>query len=679
MNFVHPNILFFLLLLIIPIIIHLFNFRRYKKLYFSSLQFIKKVEKETNSTRNLRHYLILATRMLAFTALILAFAQPYIPTASNGKSYSHIIPIYLDNSFSMSAKGSSGDLLNEAKEIVHQVVSSSPKDQRYILVTNNLDGSELRILNRSELSDRLDDIELSPLSRSITNPLESINEYLNSINYEEDSYYYVISDFQNSSLKETQAALDTNAYYSFFQLKPQNTRNLYIDSVWFEQPFQRVNVNSTLNIRVQNTGAEKLTNIEINLAVGETKRQALVDLEANNSTVVTLNYTDKTTGLKSGVVEVLDENLFFDNRFYFSYTINETTQVLILNDESSVPYPALVFETDDFYSVSQMSVNQLKTEALGEANLIVLNGLKNISSGIQTQLNQLVESGVNILIIPASDFDKGSYNNLLSSFQLPLFQNKTEQEIRIGKINTDFNFFTGMFDKKINQLRMPPLKGYISSSVYSNANFNALIQYENGMPLLVEQAQNRNVFAFYTPIAPGFNDFGKSALFASSLLRISEISQGSKPLSLTIGGSEEYNVKTTAQKDHSLLLKQDAIEFIPELNYQSGFTSISVRHAIDNQTIKDGIYQVMSDEVEVDYLALNYNRLESDMDYADASTITNYFKTFGVNNINIEGISTISDIHYLSIKKPNEYWRILLILALTFFLIEMSIIIFWKV
>lgn len=679
MNFVHPNILYFLLLLIIPIIIHLFNFRRYKKIYFSSLQFIKKVEKETNSTRNLRHYLILATRMLAFAALILAFAQPYFPSDSDGNSYSNIIPIYLDNSFSMSAKGNSGDLLNEAKETIRQIVSTSPKDQRYILVTNSLDGSELRIINRSELSDKLDDIELSPLSREITTPLESINEYLQTINYTEDSHYYVVSDFQNASLKQTKAELNTDAHYSFLKLKPQNTRNLYIDSVWFEQPFQRVNVNNTLHINVQNTGDEKLTNIEINLTVDGVNRQALVDLEAHNNTVVTLNYTDKTTGLKNGKVEVLDENLFFDNRYYFSYTINETIQVLILNDDSSVPYPGMVFETDDFYHVTQTPVDQLKTEELSTANLVVLNGLKSISSGIQTQLNQLVENGVNILVIPAPDFDKASYNNLLASFQLPLFQNKTEQEIRIGKIDTDFNFFTGMFDKKVDHLRMPALKGYISSSVYSNANFNALIQYENGMPLLVEQAQNQNVFAFYTPIAPAFNDFGRSALFASTLLRISEISQGAKPLSLTIGASDEYNVKTAAQKDHSLLLKQDAIEFIPELSYQSGFTSISVRHAIDNQTIKDGVYQIMSDEVEIDNLALNYNRIESDMDYVDESAIINYFKSFGINQLNIEGISTISDIQYLSIKKPNEYWRILLILALTFFLIEMSIIIFWKV
>src|SRR5690554_2658683 len=379
MNFVYPNILYFLFLLIIPIIIHLFNFRRYKKLYFSSLQFIKKVEKETNATKNLRHYIILACRMLAFTALIFAFAQPYIPTSEQSKSYESIVPIYLDNSFSMSAKGTNGDLFNQAKTTVLQIADALPKNQRFMLLTNTLDGSEHRIITKAELEDKIESIELSPISRSIVNPLESSNEYLNSIAYDGNLHYYLISDFQQSNLSATQTTIDTNANYTFLQLTPQIKRNLYIDSVWFEQPFQRVNHNNTINIRIQNTGNEQLTNVELLLNINDYKRQIITDLNANNSTVVQMNYTDKTTGIKEGFVEIADENLFFDNRFYFTYTVEESIRVLIINDEESMPYPGLVYATDEFYSVQETSVAQLKNNILNEADLIVLNGLKNRS------------------------------------------------------------------------------------------------------------------------------------------------------------------------------------------------------------------------------------------------------------------------------------------------------------
>jgi hypothetical protein len=679
MNFVYPNILYFLLLLIIPIIIHLFNFRRYKKLYFSSLQFIKKVEKETNATKNLRHYIILACRMLAFAALIFAFAQPYIPTSEQSKSYENLVPIYLDNSFSMSAKGSNGDLLNQAKTTVQQIVDAYPKGQRYLLVTNALDGTEHRIITKTELEDKLEYVDLSPISRSITNPLESVKEYLNSVTYEGNLHYYVISDFQNRNFNVTESAIDTNANYSFLQLAPQIKRNLYIDSIWFEQPFQRVNNNNTLNIRIQNTGEEKLTNVELNLNVGGAKRQTLTDLEANNSTIVAMNYTDKTTGIKEGVVEIMDENLFFDNRFFFTYNVEESINVLIINDEKSTSFPGLVYATDDFYKVSQTLVAQLKSSTLNEADLIVLNGLKNISSGIQTQLNQLAANGIHVLIIPSADFDIKSYNNLLSSFQLPLYRTAADQAIRIGKISSELSFFTGMFDGKVENIRMPPLKKYIPSSTYTNANYNLLIQYENGMPLLVEQAKGKNVYALYSPVNPDFNNFGKSALFSSLVLRIGEKSQGQLPLSLTIGSSDEYRMQISGQSESALILKQKEYEFIPEMSKNLGFTSISVRNAGDNQSINDGIYTVLNAGETKGKLALNYNRFESDMQYASGNEITSYFNALNVTRLNTEGISNLSDIQQLTLKKPNEFWRILLILALTFFLLEMLIIIFWKV
>jgi len=322
---------------------------------------------------------------------------------------------------------------------------------------------------------------------------------------------------------------------------------------------------------------------------------------------------------------------------------------------------------------------QLKGNTLNEADLIVLNGLNTISSGIQTQLNQLANNGVHILIIPSAEFDNKSYNSLLSSFQLPLYRKAAKQEIRIGKISSELDFFTGMFDGNVGNIRMPPLKRYISSSTYTNANYNLLIQYENGMPLLVEQAKGKNVYALYSPIDPEFNNFGKSALFSSLVLRVGEKSQGQLPLSLTIGSSDEYRIRMSGQNESALILKQEETEFIPEMSKKMGFTFISVRNSIDNQSINDGIYSVLNSGNEVGKLALNYNRYESDMNYASENEITSYFNALNVSRLTTAGISTLSDIQQLTLKKPNEFWRILLILALTFFILEMLTIIFWKV
>ncbi|MBW7867537.1 MAG: BatA domain-containing protein [Brumimicrobium sp.] len=679
MKFVHPNILYFLLLLIIPIIIHLFNFRPYKRIYFSSLQFIKKIDKETSTTKKLRHYLILASRLLAFAFLIIAFAQPYKPTSQQNSDFGNIIPIYLDNSFSMSAKGNNGDLLNQAKSTIHRLVEEFPIEQRYMLVTNAMSGDEYKIISRAELEDKLENISLSPLSKPLLSPLESIHEYFTSNSIEGNHHYFVISDLQERNLIN-KGNIDTTAFFSFIQIRPQSTKNLYIDSVWFDQPFRKANTNNILYIRVQNTGDSKLENIELSLNINGNNRQTLADIEAMGSTIISMNYTDKTPGIKEGYVEVIDPNIYFDNRYYFSYEVKTENNIIIINGDNSHPYPSLVYKGDDYYSVQQISVQQIKIEELNRANLIVLNSIDKISSGLIPQLNQLVNKGISVLIIPSSQPDISSYNELMTTFKLPLFKNIASQEIRVGKINIQNHFFDGMFDEKINKLRMPPLKNYISSTNYTNANYMSLIDYENNLPMLVQNATNKKVFALYTPIDPNFNDFGKSALFSSVLLRIGEVSQSTSQLSLVIGSEDNFILNTKFQAEKAVILKKGDFEFIPEMSMNSeGIMSISVRNMENNGQIEDGIYTVRNNEKELGKLAMNFNRVESDMKYVDESDLQNYLSSIHILNYETKAIKDLNDIQQMPLKKPNEYWRILLILALAFFLAEMSLIKFWKI
>ena len=86
MSFVYPNFLWALFLLIIPIIIHLFNFRKYKTVYFSKVDFLTEVVEDSKSGNKLKHLLVLLSRLLLITALFLAFAQPFIPTGENQKT-----------------------------------------------------------------------------------------------------------------------------------------------------------------------------------------------------------------------------------------------------------------------------------------------------------------------------------------------------------------------------------------------------------------------------------------------------------------------------------------------------------------------------------------------------------------------------------------------------------------
>ncbi|MCA1760722.1 MAG: BatA domain-containing protein, partial [Bacteroidales bacterium] len=101
MNFLFPTFLFALFAIVIPIIIHLFSFRRYKTVYFSHVGFLKDIKKESQKKSRLKQLLMLLARILTIIFLVFAFSQPYIPTENAATTGSgEIVGVYIDNSFS---------------------------------------------------------------------------------------------------------------------------------------------------------------------------------------------------------------------------------------------------------------------------------------------------------------------------------------------------------------------------------------------------------------------------------------------------------------------------------------------------------------------------------------------------------------------------------------------------
>lgn len=116
MHFKHPEILYFLFLLVIPILVHLFQLRRFKKTYFTNVKLLKELQQQTHKTSTIKKWLLLATRLLLLTFLILAFAQPFFEAKESQQKQNELV-ILLDNSFSMQAKGENGELFKKAVQI----------------------------------------------------------------------------------------------------------------------------------------------------------------------------------------------------------------------------------------------------------------------------------------------------------------------------------------------------------------------------------------------------------------------------------------------------------------------------------------------------------------------------------------------------------------------------------
>ena len=314
MKFVYPEFLWALFSLAIPIIIHLFNFRKYKVLYFSSLKFIQRLEQQTRSTQRLKHLLILALRLLALTALIIAFAQPYkVVENSQSKGGSPVIAIYIDNSFSMTAKGAEGELISEACEAARGIVMKAAADVRILLNTNTMGGLEQRLITKAEALEMIDKIKPTALNRSIDNVLDWQRSFLDR---EEESgeklgsrQYLILSDFQKSTSKFKNIKKDEVGFYYPIQFTPQEQGNLFIDSVWFSTPIHRVGQNSELTVRMINSGKESLTNAELSFKSGSIQRDVFVDFPAGKKVETVINFTEKQAGYQSATLTINDKQL----------------------------------------------------------------------------------------------------------------------------------------------------------------------------------------------------------------------------------------------------------------------------------------------------------------------------------------------------------------------------------
>ena len=181
MSFARPEILWALFALLIPIIVHLFNFRRFRKVTFSNVSFLKEVQQETKSRSKIKHFLILFARLIALACLILAFAQPFIPLDENNKAQGdRAISIYIDNSFSMQGESEEGQLLEVAKNKARELLLAYGPTDRFQIITNDFEGRHQRLVSKEEAKELIDEIQVSAQVRKLEDVISRQNDLLKS-------------------------------------------------------------------------------------------------------------------------------------------------------------------------------------------------------------------------------------------------------------------------------------------------------------------------------------------------------------------------------------------------------------------------------------------------------------------------------------------------------------------
>jgi len=489
MQFLYPGFLAALGFLAIPIIVHLFNFVRYKRIYFSNVHFLKEVKEETQSRSRLKHLLILTARLLAVFFLVFAFAQPFIP-AQNAivKEGTKAVSIYIDNSFSMDAIGKSGTLLDEAKKDALDIVKAFGPTDKFQLLTNDFLGKHQHWVNKKVFSEMLDEVKISPSVRKIDEIVARQKDLLSSAN-ENVKLSYIISDFQQASFNMAKLKADSNLTCQLIRLEGNKTPNVYIDSCWFINPTRQFNQAEQLQVSIVNTSATDLENVPVKLIINGTQRAvASANIKGESRVQIEMAYTNKESGIINGQLQINDYPITYDNDYFFSYQVNKKIKLLIVNQKEENTYLNKLFTNDPLFEVVQNTPKNIDYGSLGKYNLVILANLDEISSGLIDELKMNMDKGLNVMVFPSPKIKLDDYNSLLGNFSSALLAIDTVG-VKVDKLNFKHPIYNGVFEEskmKKENVNYPVVSKHYPVKTNNKGNQESLISLMNGDEFLLQ-------------------------------------------------------------------------------------------------------------------------------------------------------------------------------------------------
>ena len=674
MNFLYPGFLFALLAVLIPVVIHLFNFRKFKKVYFSNVSFLKEVKEQNSSRERLKNLLILAARILAIVSLVFAFSRPFISANEDtNKANGNIVSIYLDNSYSMDAVNKEGSLLDEAKRRAKEIVKSYQLNDRFQLLTNDFEGKHQRLLNTEEFLQAVEEVKISAAYRNLQ---QVVNRQQGVFTGASNRYAYVISDFQQTFAGKEAIKKDQNTQLALVKLSANELPNISVDSVWFLSPVHQPNTSEKIIVRLKNFGSEEAKNVPLKLMINnQQKAIGSITVAAGATAIDTLSYSGLGLGWQKGVLSIKDFPLTFDDELNFSFNVNADQQILSINGNQTARYIEALYNADPYFKLTSVSENNINYAAFSNYSLIVLNGVSQPSSGLAQELKNYVTNGGAVVIFPSTTTDPASYTSFLTILSLPSVASLVTEPTKVSQIELKHGLFKDVFETLPKNMDLPLANRYFTYAENSKIAKEPLLQLPAGKTFLARYPiASGQVFLAATGLEEADGNLSKHPLFVPLMYKIAFESVKDQPLFYTIAKENVItlpSVKLGASQ--SLKLIGDGFEVIPDVNHQNGETLLYVADQIQ----KAGFYNVQKVDSTLAVIAFNDNRAESNMKYESQTDLEERFGT--------------QKIHFIDAKKENissaiaeknngtELWKLCLILSLIFIAAEILLVRFYQV
>jgi hypothetical protein len=669
MNFIHPFFLFALAFLAVPIIVHLFNFRKYKKVFFTNIALLKELMSETQKASEWRKRLIMISRLLALFLIIFAFAQPYFNQNASLHSGKNIISIYIDNSFSMEAYGEEKSLLTIAKQKAKAILNENKERALYQIVSNNFAASQLQALTYQEASKVVDELNIVAERKNLNEIFQKQRRVVETVQADNMLYYW-ISDFQKNQL----APIEKNdSKIIAIPLKNNTAENIYIDSVWLDAPVFKVNQDVKLIFRTKRNG-EATEKILVNFNLGNQLKGSKEIRFQKNESVDTFKFQILNNGWNDIKLTLADPNITFDNDYFLSFFVQPKPVITMIQSGQASKFVKYAFDVDRHFDVKPHDPSPISFSELDSSSLLVYNQLEGISPVQSKQILEMLKLKKNVAIFLHSQINMASYNALFEQLGIGAIESKETQSMTIQSINKEDKLMKDIFSTIDNQSELPKTSLYYKMSNFAKMPREVLLSLQNGYPFLIQYGRvgEGKIYLFASSIEEQYSNFVNTSLFAPILFKMGNASN------LFMNNSYYIDSRTNIQlpikessEDAVFYMRGKETEMIPPQRKIGNVLSCS----LGQQPLEAGFYSIEDKEGKNKYhIALNFNRKESVLHYATASELLENYSYLNIttkdSNDKVNGMDADSGI---------DWWKISIVLAILCLLFEVVLILFWDV
>lgn len=672
MNFAAPLFLYALSAIAIPVILHLVELRRAKKILFTNVSFIKEVKNITSRHRRLKQLLILLARISFIIFLVLVFAQPYLPansTIDNARDYK----IYIDNSLSMQNESKEADrnLLDQAVSHSQRILGNLPASNRINIQDNFRWTNSYTDYTAVKAKNYLAELKLSANTKNLPALLSGF-----SMGSPQPYNAFIYSDFQRNAFSPnylTELAQAPNDYY-LIHLKGNATYNAFVDSIYLEDEFVRLNANNKIKVRIRNSGSENIEGCNVKFFIGEQQVSALsVSVPAKQTKTVDLVYRLTDTALKPCRIVLQDYPIDFDNTYYFTLQASAQINVVDVADNRNAP-TARMFTNEPLFRYQIISPQQFNYTLLKETDLVILNSVTQLTPAFAENLEEYVRGGGNVAFIPANKSEASAYATFFQRLGLSniryqsIGNNNAPVQMELAALDVNNPFFKNIFEANAAKMKMPAAAPVLTW----NRSSADILKFRNGNNFLSEFKKGTGkIYLFAAPLQEEFTDFANHALFVPIMYKMAMQSFKQKQeVAYTLGGATiQYPVTGNNSKEVIKLVK-DSLTFIPEQQVKDGIANLVVPDDLNEA----GFYKLQIGNNNLTTVALNYNKKESDLDAYSLTDLKN--KVGDAKNIKVLDASDEIGIKNL-VAQDNlgtQLWKYCLILCLVFALTEILLI-----